>query len=250
MLEEILPPGVAMAELSPVPVPAAPFPAAPFLVDQGRMAAESPVSSGHSSLIDGAGRAELAALGPVGPARAVEFAAGRDCARKALAALGVPPVPVLPAPDRSPIWPPGVVGSITHCAGYAAAVVGLSSEVTSIGVDAEPNRPLPGRVCERIAHPAELRWLRSAPRRGVHWDRLLFSAKESVYKAWAPLTGAWLGFLDATVTVEPDTGRFHAALHVPPPIVDGVPLRGFTGRFLALPDLVLTAIVMPRMGMR
>jgi 4'-phosphopantetheinyl transferase EntD len=152
--------------------------------------------------------------------------------------------------DRAPHWPTGTVGAITHTKGYAAAAVGPGIAYASIGIDAEPNLPLPAVVAGKVLQPAERRWLaRTGDRDGVCWDRLLFCAKESVYKAWAPLTGsAWLGFLDATVTVLPDEGRFRAVLHVPPPLVDGVPRAGFTGRFLVLPDLLLTAITLSRTG--
>jgi 4'-phosphopantetheinyl transferase EntD len=46
-----------------------------------------------------------------------EFVTTRRCARQALAQLGVPPVPIRPGPGRAPVWPAGVVGSLTHCAG-------------------------------------------------------------------------------------------------------------------------------------
>jgi 4'-phosphopantetheinyl transferase EntD len=49
-----------------------------------------------------------------------EFTTARGCARAALAALGLPPAPIVPGPRGAPQWPTGVVGSITHCAGYCA----------------------------------------------------------------------------------------------------------------------------------
>jgi 4'-phosphopantetheinyl transferase EntD len=72
-----------------------------------------------------------------------EFGTVRHCARKALLRIGVPPVPVLPDVDGAPRWPVGVVGSMTHCAGYRAAAVARSSELCSVGIDAEPHAPLP-----------------------------------------------------------------------------------------------------------
>ena len=114
-----------------------------------------------------------------------------------------------------------------------------------MGIDAEIHEALPADVLPRVAREQERRWLAEAPG-GVHWDRLLFSAKESVYKAWFPLTGRWLGFEDAVVTFNPAAGTFHARLLVAPPPVDGCDLRGFTGRFLARDGLVLTAIALPR----
>ena len=74
--------------------------------------------------------------------RRKEFATARGCARSALARLGCPPVPVLTDRLGAPLWPGGVTGSITHCAGYRAAAVALTSDVVSLGLDAAPNAPL------------------------------------------------------------------------------------------------------------
>src|SRR5215831_1984935 len=72
-----------------------------------------------------------------------EFATARACARAALARLGQPAVAVLRGPGGAPQWPDGVAGSITHCPGYRAAAVALIRDVISLGVDAEPDEPLP-----------------------------------------------------------------------------------------------------------
>ena len=77
------------------------------------------------------------------------------------------------------------------------------------------------------------------------WDRLLFCAKEAVYKAWFPLTGRWLGFEQAEITVEPEAGTFRADLLVPGAAVDGRALDRFTGRWLARDGLLLAAVVVP-----
>ncbi|MEZ0073195.1 4'-phosphopantetheinyl transferase [Planotetraspora sp. GP83] len=168
---------------------------------------------------------------PPGASRALEFRAGRHCARTALTRLGVAPAPVPRGPDRAPRWPEGVVGSITHCRGYCAAAVARSSAFTAIGIDAEPDEPLPSVVLRRIALPAELRALPT----GAAWGRLLFSAKESVYKVWAPATGRWLGFDEAEVRFDPPAGRFEASVLVPP-------FPTYSGRFLVSSGLALTAI--------
>src|SRR6185369_16867773 len=84
-----------------------------------------------------------------------EFVTGRACARRALAALGVPPAPLLPGPRREPLWPAGVVGSITHCEGYRACAVARDTAIASIGIDAEPNAPLPDGVLRLVSLPEE-----------------------------------------------------------------------------------------------
>ncbi|GAA1351400.1 4'-phosphopantetheinyl transferase family protein [Saccharothrix algeriensis] len=176
-----------------------------------------------------------------------EFTTGRHCARTALGRLGVAPAPLLPGERRAPVWPEGVVGSITHCAGYRAAAVGLTSEIRTIGIDAEPNEPTPPGVLGAIALPPELAMVSRLGAAGnkVAWDRLLFSAKETVYKAWFPLTRLWLGFEEAELTINPDDGTFSARILVEPPVVDGAPLTGFTGRWLVREGFVVTAIAVP-----
>ncbi|HEY0697415.1 MAG TPA: 4'-phosphopantetheinyl transferase superfamily protein, partial [Micromonospora sp.] len=126
-----------------------------------------------------------------------------------------------------------------------AAVVADARLVRTVGIDAEVDGPLPHRVIDKVAVDAERDWIAGAPA-GTHWDKLLFSAKESVYKAWFPLTGRWLGFEDAQVSFDPDAATFQARLLVPPPVVDGRELTGFHGRFLVRDGLVVTAIVESR----
>ena len=79
---------------------------------------------------------------------------------------------------------------------------------------------------------------------GMSWDRLLFSAKESVYKAWFPLAKRWLGFEDADISVSME-GTFDARLLVPGPDIGGTPLTRFTGQWLAGNGLIVTAIAVP-----
>ncbi|MCW3815063.1 4'-phosphopantetheinyl transferase superfamily protein [Micromonospora sp. DR5-3] len=178
-----------------------------------------------------------------------EFVTARRCAREALARLGHAPAPIRSGPRREPVWPAGVVGSITHCAGYRAAAVGRDTELASLGIDAEPHAPLPDGVAAVVtvaSEPELLRRLGDADP-GVHWDRLLFSAKESVYKAWYPLTGRWLGFEDAELSVEPATGTFTARLLVDGTRTDGGrPLTELRGRYLVARGLVVTAVAVAR----
>ncbi len=188
-----------------------------------------------------AGEERVLAAGAV-PARRAEFATGRTLARSALRRLGVPPVAVLRDAHGGPVWPAGVVGSLTHCTGYRAAVVARAATVPVLGVDAEPARPLPEGVLTVVARPDELSRLRrlAATVPGTYWDRLLFCAKEAVYKAWSPLTGGWLDFSDVRVDVHPH-GTLSADVLVSGPDV-GVPLLSFTGRWLVRDDLLLVAV--------
>lgn len=177
-----------------------------------------------------------------------EFATTRACVRAALARLGRSAVAVLPGPHGAPQWPDGVTGSITHCAGYRAAAVALTRNVVSLGVDAEPNEALPNHgmlkviaLDEECVRLAEL----TARMPGICWDRLLFSAKDSVYKAWFPLTQRWLSFESADILIDPHAGTFTARLLVQGPLVNGSPLTLLNGRWLADHGLLVTTVVVP-----
>jgi 4'-phosphopantetheinyl transferase EntD len=177
---------------------------------------------------------EAALAADWGAKRRREFTTGRLCARQALRRLGVPPEPLLRGAGGAPRWPSGVVGSITHCAGYLAVGVARRRQVAAIGIDAERAAPLPEGVKEFICLEEERAQVDDLTNHtaAVHWDRLLFSAKESAYKAWFSLTGRRLGFPDAAVTIDPD----HGAL--------SVRLRGAVlhGRWRAAGGLILTSV--------
>jgi 4'-phosphopantetheinyl transferase EntD len=180
--------------------------------------------------------------------RRAEFTTVRTCARIALGRLGLPPAPLLSGPRREPLWPAGVVGSITHCDGYRAVAVARASQLATIGIDAEPDEQLPAGILERVTLAAERAHLHDLPT-GPHWDRLLFSAKESVYKAWFPLTRRWLGFDDAALlfspSPDPASGAFTANLLVDDlPTVAGRPLRTLHGRYAVTGGLLGTAVTL------
>lgn len=177
-----------------------------------------------------------------------EFTTGRMCARSALADLGFPPSPILQRESGAPRWPPGVVGSITHCAGYRAAAVARSRDLVTMGIDAEPDHCLSAGALDLVALPEEIDDLRELTRarpRGPAWDRLLFCAKETVYKAWFPLTGRWLGFEQATILIDPVAGTFLARILLPAPTSNGPEVRAFAGRWLARNGLIIAAIAVP-----
>jgi 4'-phosphopantetheinyl transferase EntD len=169
-----------------------------------------------------------------------EFTTVRACARDALADLGVAAAPIVPGVRGAPDWPADVVGSMTHCSGYRAASVARSQDLASIGIDAEPNEPLPEDVLNLVAVPDDLPGLKQLTDTGVATDRLLFSAKESLYKAWFPLARRWLGFHQATVALRAD-GTFTARVL----IGGGGRLTELGGNWLAAHGLLITAISIP-----
>lgn len=184
-----------------------------------------------------------------------EFTTARACAREALERLGLEPVAITRGAGGAPQWPDGVTGSITHCSGYRACAVARTCDAASIGIDAEPNEATPDGVLRAVSDHDERAHLAGLPApgagthsagthsAGIHWDRLLFSAKESTYKAWYPLTGRWLGFEDASVSIDPRTETFTARLRVPGPVIHDRQINTFRGRWIMREGLIITAIV-------
>jgi 4'-phosphopantetheinyl transferase EntD len=122
-------------------------------------------------------------------------AAARIVARALLGRLGYHEFPVRRGASGEPLWPAGVTGSLAHDDRVALAAVGLQREVGAIGIDVEPVVELPPDMLELVATPSERRKLADDPLRG----RLLFAAKEAVYKAAYPLDRVFLEFHDIEV---------------------------------------------------
>jgi 4'-phosphopantetheinyl transferase EntD len=182
-------------------------------------------------------------------ARRREYAAVRSCARACLERLGYARVPILPGVGGAPTWPVGVQGSMTHCAGYAAAAAGPSPRISAIGIDAEPDAPLPDGVLDFVATPAERDRLAGTQLEpdSQNWDRLLFSAKEAVYKAWFPLVGEWLDHQQAEIFFAPHDGTFTAQLSSDGLIVNGRQIRRLSGRWARQRGILVTAVVVGTM---
>jgi len=153
-------------------------------------------------------RAEQEAVAGAAQTRIEQFTAGRLCSRIALNRLGVAVATPIPrGEDRAPIWPKGFVGSITHTDSWCAAAVARAEDFRSIGIDLEPATPLRESLWRRICTAKERDWLHDLPEAGLT-GKVLFSAKESVYKCQYPLTTKFLGF--HAVEVELADGSFRA----------------------------------------
>lgn len=183
---------------------------------------------------------ERALIARAGAGRRREFTTVRACARLALKELGLAPAALLPDESGAPVWPTGIVGSMTHCRGYRAAVVARRTSVRALGIDAEPHRPLREGVLRLVARPEEQAALAGLDGT-VCWGRLLFSAKEAAFKAWSP--GARAGGIrprsphDFRVTLHPAGGTFQAEI-----LPDHPEATRLEGRWLATTDLLLTAV--------
>jgi 4'-phosphopantetheinyl transferase EntD len=155
---------------------------------------------------------EQALIARAVPKRQREFAVGRACARRALAELGCEPKAILSGERREPLWPPGVVGSITHDRAFGLAVVGYAERFRGLGADIEPDEPLSPQVAARIWSAEEAA---AAAGSGVielaTLPKLVFAIKEAVYKCQFPLSKQYLGFGAVTVTLGRE--RFDAVLN-------------------------------------
>lgn len=166
------------------------------------------------------------------PKRVAEYTAGRVCARAALSRLGVAPVSIPSRADRTPVWPAGFTGSISHGDGRCVAVAAPLSAALSLGIDVERAALEDTALHPYICHADQLAALAARAELPLAaWVALMFSAKEAFYKAWYPLTGRFLEFHEVRVgfTVAPggSAGTFtptlvDPALTLPP----GVRLSG------------------------
>lgn len=188
----------------------------------GALASILPPGAVAAELVEGEGddftwslhAEELGAVDDAAEGRRREFAAGRMCGRLAMERLGVPPGPLPPRGNGAPVWPAGIVGSITHKGRYRAAAVAFSHDLAGLGIDAELDAPLPAGVLESIASPVELDdvegLLAEVP--GVAWDRLLFSAKEAAVKAARPLGDGLVAVRSVEVRFDSSAPSFTAGL--------------------------------------
>lgn len=228
------------APVSPSEVVAALFPAGVVSV----VAVCQGASGAEPAPLVGLAEAERTQVAGAGAKRQREFAAGRRAAREALARLGIGDFPLLNDADRAPVWPAGIVGSITHCKGLCAVAVASETLARSLGLDAEGAAPLSPRLVDRICTPAESDRLAGLPRTpGLDWAKLTFSAKESVYKCYFPLARRVIGFRDVEINFGAGDGRFEARLLGAD--ADGADAaRRFQGRFDVDAHFVYTAVTL------
>jgi 4'-phosphopantetheinyl transferase EntD len=180
------------------------------------------------------------------PQRVREFATGRYLGRRAMAELGLPAGPILKAGDRSPVWPPGVIGSLTHAAGIAVAAVARPESLRGLGVDLEQQDRVAERLFGKVFTEAEMTgleaWERGSDRRSA--ATLMFSAKEAAYKAVYPTVGRFIGFQEAEIDVDWSARTLRARYvgeHAPNRIMsDG------EGHFCFFEGCVLTVFLIPR----
>lgn len=137
--------------------------------------------------------------------RKEHYRSGRICAREVLSKLGTLGQPVLRDPQtREPLWPEGISGAITHSGNWAAAAAGKTSDVLGIGIDLEDlERQVDSRISRHVCIPEEQKWLQECGEDFLEQNlKIIFSAKESIFKAFFPYTRTYLHFHDARILME------------------------------------------------
>jgi 4'-phosphopantetheinyl transferase EntD len=192
--------------------------------------------------------AELRFIAHCAAKRIQDFTAGRACAHRALRELGILDFSLLAGEHREPLWPAGIIGSITHTYGYGAAVVARQRDLRSLGLDCELIESVDEELWSRICTPAEIQRLAQLPplERGRQ-AALIFAAKEAFYKCQFPLTREWVGFED--VVIEPldwpaDTGRLRIVPQKELPLQAATVAR-LVSRFQFRGPWVITAVAAP-----
>lgn len=141
------------------------------------------------------------------PKRRREFAAGRACARMALAALGVHARSIPAGSAREPVWPPGVVGSLSHEGAFCVAAVQAQHAVRGLGIDLADSAPLDSALLPRVCTPVEARALaRASASLPCDGGKLAFCVKEAAYKCLFPLVREVFGFHDVAAELHPADG--------------------------------------------
>jgi 4'-phosphopantetheinyl transferase EntD len=121
--------------------------------------------------------------------------AARIVARELLARIGHAGRALPKARSGAPLWPPEIVGSLAHDSEIALAAVGLRRDIRALGIDIEPAEALPRELLEMVATPRERLYLGT----DHHAGRLLFVAKEAVYKALHPIDNMFLEHHDVEI---------------------------------------------------
>ena len=137
--------------------------------------------------------------------RKEHYRSGRICAGEVLSKLGTLGQPVLRDPQtREPLWPEGISGAITHSGNWAAAAAGKTSDVSGIGIDLEDlERQVDSRISRHVCIPEEQKWLQECGEDFLEQNlKIIFSAKESIFKAFFPYTRTYLHFHDARILME------------------------------------------------
>jgi 4'-phosphopantetheinyl transferase EntD len=159
-----------------------------------------------------------------------------------LRSLGIDNFDLLAGIFREPLWPNGIVGSITHTTRHCAAAVARRTQITSLGIDLKTENELRADIVAIICSQEDWQQLPRMPDRIPYsLAKVVFSAKEAFFKASFPQSRAFLDFQDVTIALCPPRGEFEVTLVNPDlPLLFGK--RRATGRYRIADGLIYTAI--------
>jgi phosphopantetheine--protein transferase-like protein len=186
---------------------------------------------------------ELALIAKAVDKRRCEFAAGRACARQALGALGHAPAPILQAASPAPLWPDGILGTISHSHTWAGAAVARAGELAGIGLDIETVGRVTMNIARKILTTAETEVMHAMPAAEQQaFLALLFSAKEAVYKCLARIVPVHMGFHDAEIRT---AGPSCFEVRMSPQVAQAQPAcTSLTGQYFFHDGCVFTGIAL------
>jgi len=139
--------------------------------------------------------------------RLATFRAGRHCAHNALQSMGVESFPLLVGDKGAPLWPPQIVGSISHCENACIAVAGYCEQLSGIGVDVESSAPVGDDLLPLICTDQELETISRSATVGAQ-AKIIFSIKESLFKCLFPIVHQWIDFKDVSISLLPATQSY------------------------------------------
>ena len=173
--------------------------------------------------------------------RCHEFSTGRYCAHNAMQTLVTNKQALVAGEKREPLWPDGIIGSISHSGDCCIAIVSADPSLIALGCDVEKNEPSGLNIRDMICTEQDLHYLGERGDDPYAW-KLIFSAKESIYKCLYPLLKHWIGFADATVICDFDAGSYRVLmsekLNIPENIVSKM-----QGRFIVGEDYIFTSMI-------
>lgn len=183
---------------------------------------------------------EKKAIKPAGEYRQNEFATGRWCAREACARIGISPQPILRGREEEPLWPKGICGSISHTRGAWCAVTAFSRRYCSLGIDIESQtRAISRDALMFIANEDEHAWLERIVEKRTEYEKLIFCAKESIFKCLYPIIRKRFSFSAFSLLQPLQTGEFVLVIneHLHSDFRQG---RRFQGIYFTSPDWLVT----------
>lgn len=131
--------------------------------------------------------------------------------------MGLDGVTVARSPERRPIWPNGIIGSISHSRNIAGAAVTRDDRLIGLGFDIEqPKVARPIDIVSKVMTDNEIERFGSRDEKQLSSHlAMVVSCKESAYKAVNPVIGEYFDFLDIEIELDEASRTFVARASVP-----------------------------------